>query len=569
MDNAIIRVENLWWKYNTGREWVLKGVDFSVAKGEIVGIVGPSGVGKTTLCLCLTGLIPREVRGIIKGRVLINGMDTSTTPLPEIIKKVGIVFQDPETQFVTMKVLDEVAFPLENFGFPRDEILKRAEEALRVTRMIEYSDKYPFELSGGQKQRIAIASMLARRPEILILDEPTSDLDPLGKQEIFSVLSELRRRYNVTLIIVEHDTEKLARFADRILLLYDGRIIEQGPPREFFKNVPFLIEKGVYPPQVTEVFHRLDSLNQEFLPTTLEEAFKILDNLSVRDSSLPSFPRKRKQSGDPIIVMEEVEYVYPNGTKALKGVNLKIREGEFVAIIGQNGSGKTTLIKHIVGLLKPTNGIVKVFGIDTRHINISRLAWKIGYVYQCPDHQLFCTSVYEECAYALRNAGMSEEEIRERVSRVLEIVGLSGLEDVPPYFLSKGQRQRLAVAAVLAMEPEVIVVDEPTTGQDFVQSKGIMNLLKKLNESGRTIIVVTHNMRLVAEYAERVIVLKEGRVIADGDVREVMGDFELLRSTFLNPPQVTVLARKLVPVTVLTVEEMCRILMGDICVGEK
>lgn len=185
MDNMIIRVENLWWKYSTGREWVLKGVDFSVAKGEIVGIVGPSGVGKTTLCLCLTGLIPREVKGTIKGRVLIDGMDTSTTPLPEIIKKVDIVFQDPETQFVTMKVLDEVAFPLENFGFPRDEILKRVGEALKVTRMIEYSDKYPFELSGGQKQRIAIASMLARRPEILILDEPTSDLDPLGKQEIF------------------------------------------------------------------------------------------------------------------------------------------------------------------------------------------------------------------------------------------------------------------------------------------------------------------------------------------------------------------------------------------------
>lgn len=239
------------------------------------------------------------------------------------------------------------------------------------------------------------------------------------------------------MIIVEHDTEKLARFADRILLLYDGRIVKQGPPREFFKNVPFLVEKGVYPPQVTEVFHRLDCLNQEFLPTTLEEAFKILNNISVEDSLLPSFPRKKKQSEDPIIVMEEVEYVYPDGTKALKGVNLKIRKGEFIAIIGQNGSGKTTLIKHIVGLLKPTNGTVKVFGIDTRHINISRLAWKIGYVYQCPDHQLFCTSVYEECAYALRNAGMPEEEIRERVSRVLEIVGLSELADAPPYFLSK------------------------------------------------------------------------------------------------------------------------------------
>ena len=236
MDEPIIRVENLWWKYSTSKDWVLKGVDFSVAKGEIVGVVGPSGAGKTTLCLCLAGLIPKEIRGSMKGRVLIDGMDTSSTSLTDIVEKVGIVFQDPETQFVTMKVLDEVAFPLENFGFSKTEMLKRIDEALKVTRMTQYKEKYPFELSGGQKQRVAIASMLARRPEILILDEPTSDLDPLGKQEIFSVLSELREKYGVTLIIVEHDTEKLARYADRILLLYDGKIVKQEPSRKFFKD---------------------------------------------------------------------------------------------------------------------------------------------------------------------------------------------------------------------------------------------------------------------------------------------------------------------------------------------
>jgi len=570
MDEPIIRVENLWWRYSTSKDWVLKGVDFSVAKGEIVGVVGPSGAGKTTLCLCLAGLIPKEIRGSMKGRVLIDGMDTSSTSLTDIVEKVGIVFQDPETQFVTMKVLDEVAFPLENFGFSKTEMLKRIDEALKVTRMTQYKEKYPFELSGGQKQRVAIASMLARRPEILILDEPTSDLDPLGKQEIFSVLSELREKYGVTLIIVEHDTEKLARYADRILLLYDGKIVKQEPSRKFFKDVSFLIEKGVYPPQVTEVFYKLDSLVKlDTLPITLEEAYRILGRISVKKYALPSLSRRlEKNTSKPLIIMENVEYVYPDGTKALKGISLEVRKGEFVAVIGQNGSGKTTLIKHIVGLLKPTKGIVKVFGVDTRNVDISELAWKIGYVYQSPDHQLFCTSVYEECAYALRNAGMPEKEIRKRVEKVLKIVGLAGLEDVPPYFLSKGQRQRLAVAAVLAMEPEVMLVDEPTTGQDFAQSKGIMELLKELNRSGRTIIVVTHNMRLVAEYAKRVIVLKDGRVIADGGVREVMGNFEILKSTFIDPPQVTVLARKFTKETVLTVEEMCKILTGGVHVDE-
>jgi energy-coupling factor transport system ATP-binding protein len=486
--DEVIRVRDLWWRYELGQDWALKGIDLTVRRGEFLVIVGPSGAGKSTLCLTLCGMIPHFSRGYYKGEVMIIGRETRKMKLSEITRKVGIVFQDPDTQFVTMSVEDEIAFPLENHGVPRQEMIERVKRTMEITRIIELKDKYPHELSGGQKQRVAIASILALEPEIIILDEPTSDLDPVGKSEVFSMLAELKRAGR-TIILVEHNTEEAAKYADRVVLLRDGKIIMEGPPRKVFEEVESIKSAGVYPPQVTELAYTLSTRYgvRGELPITLEECLEWLRELNARivtPNRLERSPTGVK--GESIISLKDVSYSYPDGTAALRDVTLEFARGEFTAIIGQNGSGKTTLVKHIVGLLRPTVGEVRIFGKKTSEMSIKEIATKVGYVYQNPDHQLFCQTVYEECAYGLRNLGLSEPEIRRRVSEILGRVGLQGLEKVDTFLLGKGQRQRLAIASTLVMNPEVIIVDEPTTGQDMSQSTSIMELLASLHREGRT-----------------------------------------------------------------------------------
>jgi len=566
--DEVIRIRDLWWRYELGKDWALKGISLTVRRGEFLVVVGPSGAGKSTLCLTLCGMIPHFSRGYYKGEVLINGQDIRKMKLSDITKKVGIVFQDPDTQFVTMSVEDEVAFPLEKHGVPRQEMIKRVRRTMEMTRIFELRDKYPHELSGGQKQRVAIASILALEPEILVLDEPTSDLDPVGKTEVFSTLADLKRAGR-TIILVEHNTEEAAKYADRVILLKDGRVVSEGSPREVFKDVVNIKSIGVYPPQVTELAYLLLSRHglDGRLPTTLDECIEWLREMNARvTTTMKNKPRYVKTNEEAIISFKSVSYRYPDGTLALNNVDIEFAKGEFAAIIGQNGSGKTTLVKHIVGLLKPTNGVVRIFGKKTSETSIKELATKVGYVYQNPDHQLFCQTVYEECAYGLRNLGLDEDEIRKRVKEILGRVGLEGMEDIDTFLLGKGQRQRLAIASTLVMNPEVIIVDEPTTGQDMAQSSSIMELLEALNREGRTIIIVTHNMRLVAEYAERVVVMHAGKVILDGDVRTVFSQPEKLRTALITPPQITQLGHLLASESFspLTVEEAAEsIRLGD------
>jgi energy-coupling factor transport system ATP-binding protein len=561
-----IEVKDFSWKYTLSRDWVLKGINLTVRKGEFLGIVGPSGSGKTTLCLSLTGLIPNLTRGTINGSIHINGLDTQKSPLHELIRKVGVVFQDPESQFVTMSVEDEIAFPLENFGYPVNDMANRISKAMELTRLTGLREKYPHELSGGQKQRVAIASFLALRPEILILDEPTSDLDPVGKSEVFSVLADLKKNENITLVVVEHNTEEMCKYADRIVLLNSGTIDRVGEPEEFFSEVDELKAAGVYPPQITELAYGLKKLNPSRpLPITLEqvEFFRKIRipeiAMGVGDGS-----EHGPQQSERVVVIENLKHTYPDGTQALRGIDLALNRGEYVALIGQNASGKTTLVKHLVGLLKPTEGNVEVFDVNTRQTSVAELANRVGFVYQNPDHQLFCQTTFEECAYGLVNQGMKEDEVHTRVSQVLKTVGLEGFEDTETFLLGKGQRTRLAVAATLVMEPELIIVDEPTTGQDMKQAESVMGLLDQLNREGRTILIITHNMRLVAEHTKRAVVMLNGKIVTDGPVREVFSQTKLLHEAYLTPPQITTLAEILYPrgPRFLTVEELQATLLG-------
>ena len=560
-----IVVEDFWWQYFGSDQWVLKGIDFELDEGEVLGIVGPTGAGKSTLCMALNGLIPLRVKGTMRGRVIIDGMDTRGTPLKEIVSKVGLVSQDPDTQLVTMSVWDEVAFTLENFCCSPSEFNRRIREVLRMVRLEGLERKHPFELSAGQKQRLAIASMLVAKPEILVLDEPTSNLDPVGRREIFELLHKLKKE-GYTMIIVEHETDELVRLADKLLILYDGEVVAFDDAKRLFRDIELLKRYGVAPPQVSELLYYIkknnynnNSISGENLPLTLEDGIKVLrrsfgDRIDLEDS-LIDLDHRINDSGPPVVEIRNVHFKYPDGTYALRGIDLTIYDGEFIAIVGKNGSGKTTLAKIISGLLSPTIGEVRIFGRNISEISRKEIVTLVGYSFQNPDHQLFSETVRDELAFGPKNLGLPEDEVNRRV---LEVAGKLGLEkylDEHPFFLSKGIRLRVAVGSILTMKPRIVIVDEPTTGQDWRESEELMQLLQKLNAEGKTIIFLTHHMKYVAEYAKRVIVMDNGRVILDAPTREAFTYIDKLRLAYAEPPPISILTYELFGVPALTVEE--------------
>ena len=473
-----------------------------------------------------------------------------------------MVFQDPETQLFCATVRSEVAFGPENLALPREEIAERVRWALEATRLSGYEDREPTRLSGGEKQQVALAAALAMRPKILVMDEPTSELDPVGTRRILSLIREMNERYGITFLIVEHKEEAVL-MSDRVVLMKEGRVVCQGRPEEVFSDEEVVSESRVRPPEVAKLFYELKrrGVYSGRIPLTVEEAEEILrEMLSGARGEAPPLREARRPETEPVVVVDRVTYRYRNGPVALRGVSLEVRDGEFVAVIGSNGAGKTTLVKHFNGLLKPTEGRVLVDGVDTRDVAVSELATRVGYVFQNPDHQFFCFTVEEEVAFGPRNLGLSEEEVRQRVDEALKIVGLDAMRERHPMTLSRGQRQRLAVASVLAMHPRVIVLDEPTTGQDEVAIHQIMTLVDRLRRAGKTIVMVTHDMSLVAEYAERTVVMRRGEVLMDGPTREVFSRPELLAESNIEPPPMARLASRLadlgIPGGIMTVREM-------------
>jgi len=551
---GLIHVANLAWRYEGAEAAALRGVSFDVERGEFVAVMGRTGAGKSTLCRCLNALIPRHSRGTMEGRVEVAGLDTVGADFYAITARVGMVFQDPETQFIMMTVEDEIALGLENRGLEPGAIRRAVARALAAVGLSEaYLSKPPTELSGGQKQRVAIAAMLALEPDILVLDEPTSDLDPAGKAEVFAILARLKEERAATVVLVSHDSEQVARYADRVLVLDQGQIALAGPTDEVLGRVQELARLGIAAPQVTQ----LGCLLGWSCPTSdPAEALRRLQGARLR----PGGQQAACADGEPVVKVQGLEHVYPDGTLALRGVDLELRRGEYVGIIGSNGSGKTTLAKHLNGLLRPTRGRVWVAGVEAARVRPSELARRVGYCFQNPDHQLFCQTVEEELAFGPRHLGLNEEEVQARVERVLETVGLAPWRNEHPFFLGKGQRQRLAVGAALTIEPEIIIVDEPTTGQDHAMCEEIMALLDRLNQAGHTVVIITHDMQLVAEHCRRVVVMAEGRIVADGHPAQVFADPQVAAQAHIEPPQVTRLSLALDPSQppALSVPELAR-----------
>ncbi|HEX8258894.1 MAG TPA: energy-coupling factor transporter ATPase [Rubrobacteraceae bacterium] len=557
----MVRVNGLGYRYRGQSNAALRDVDLEVGEGEFLVVMGASGAGKSTLCASLNGLIPNFLRGRMEGEVRIRNHSTREGKVGEFAREVGLVFQDFEAQLFSTNVELEVAFGPENFQVEHEEMVRRVRDVLQRVRLDGFEGRQPATLSGGQKQRLAIASVLAMEPRILCLDEPTTDLDPEGKLGVFEIAEELRSRDDVTLIVVEHETEETLN-ADRIVILQDGAVIRDRSAREVLSDVQFLEETGIMPLGVARFFHELGSGEQ--LPLTPEEGIEEFRwrNWRVRperhEELIAADEAREEDYGETLIEVEGLTHRYPNHVVALEAVDLEVRQGEFLAILGQNGSGKTTLVKHFNGLLKPTEGEVRVGGVETVKQGIRRLGERVGYVFQNPDHQIFSDTVFDEVAFGPKIREMEEDEIGERVSEALAAVGMEGRGDEDPFSLTKGERQRVAVASVLAVQPEILILDEPTTGLDYAEQKRMMGLVRDLNEAGSTIIIVTHTMWVVAEYAHRVAVVRDGRVTLYGTVREVFAREDELREAALRPSHIVSFSNAL-GFPALSVEELRRI----------
>ena len=560
METAI-EIRNLAFTYKDQTQGkALDGLNLDINRGELLMILGPSGAGKTTLANCLNGIIPSMVRGKYEGTVTLNGKEAAKQAVSHMARDIGLVFQDFENQLFSTNVRLEIAFSPENFSIPREEMDSIIDEMLKLTGLEGFDKREPFTLSGGQKQRLAIGSVLAGRPNVLCMDEPTTDLDPIGKIEVFNLAGKLKESGGITLIIIEHETGE-ALYADRVLLMKNGKIYKLGPAREVLRDVPSFNECGVMPLQVPAFFSSYKGQKPGVFPLTPQEGLETFKQFNIvirqdRHEGLCRLEAERERSyGDVLIDVKDLSYTYPNGTAALLGTSLQIRQGEFLAIVGHNGSGKTTLVKHFNGLLAPTAGNVVVCGKDTRSHSIFELGRDVGFVFQNPDHQIFSECIYDEVVFSPRLRGVPESELKERVSEALHAVDLDGYEQEDPFTLSKGIRQRIAVASVLSARPRIIILDEPTTGLDYSEQRKMMGLVKQLNETGHTVIIITHTMWVIAEYAHRMAVMNGGKLIMYGPTRELFSDDAELRRHSLRAPHIVELSNSLGK-TVLSVDEM-------------
>lgn len=532
----MIRLRDVCFTYRDAAAPALRGVSLSVARGELVVVMGATGAGKTTLAKCLNRIVPAFQQGTLQGEIEIAGRVLRDEGVAELAETVGLVSQDFEAQLFGTTVRDEVAFAMEQRGVSRAVMIERLTDALQQVGLAGFEERDPATLSGGEKQRLAIAAVLALRPDVLVFDEPTTDLDPLGKIQIFEVLAGLREK-GATIVLIEHEIAAAQR-ADRLVLLDGGRVVADGQPATLLPQVERLEACGVRPPDFESLTHavgrpqHVDSLDQAqafFAPLVRSDHFA---------------PRAGQAAGEELLTVRNVTHRYDGGHTALADVSVTIRAGELVALIGQNGSGKTTLARHMNGLLRPTQGEVRLRGEDLRTLPLNRVAADVGYVFQNPDHQIFSATVEEEIAFGPRNFGYTAEEIALQTAAALDAVGLVGLEQEDPFLFGKGQRQRLAVASLLALRPRVLILDEPTTGLDYREQRRMMELLRQLHRQGMTIVAITHSPWVVAEYAERGILMQGGRVRFDGPLRALFEQPELLTECHFRIPDVTQLGRR-------------------------
>jgi len=493
MDNTLpLLVEDLSFRYRDRQELAIADISLRLDPGEILLVA------------------PRSYKGERGGEILLSGQDTTSMSLARISQFVGTVLQDPERQILGTKVINEVAFGLENKGIQRAEILARAESAMHRLRIIHLRDRETFNLSGGEKQKVALAGVLAMEPRVLMLDEPLASLDPASAQEALSMIRNLADE-GMAVLIIEHRVEDvLSIHPDRMIFMQDGRIRYDGPTAEMDQAVD---QKQVKLPARIVMQRAAAEPPQPFIEPKLK-------------------PSKIHQ--DPLVRFDDVGFGYEGGPEVLHAISMEIHAGDIVAVLGPNGAGKTTLVKQAIGLLKPTSGSVSVGGRDSSEMSVAQVATSLGYVFQSPSHMLFAPSVREELRFGPKNLGYSDDVIEEEVQKAIDTMNLSGMEDDSPLALSFGQQKRVSIAAVLSMRSKILVMDEPTAGQDYRNYMDFMDTILQLPYF-EAILFITHDLDLAVVYANRVLLMSEGTLIADGPPQEVLVDYERLQQCRVKP----------------------------------
>jgi energy-coupling factor transport system ATP-binding protein len=509
-------IDHLNFRYNSRTELALKDISLSVAAGQVLLIAGASGCGKTTLARCINGLIPRSYKGDLSGEIRISGNDIKQLSLARISQLVGTVLQDPERQILGTKVANEVAFGLENLGLDREEIKFRIQESLARLKIPHLIDRETFNLSGGEKQKVALAGVLAMHPSLLLLDEPLASLDPASAQDALQIIRQLADE-GMTVLMVEHRVEDVLRISpENAIFMMDGEMKYYGPTRGLDQTVDYhevklpaamIMERAAKDPAP----ERLTALRQ-----------------SAR------YTRPVESQPEELVRFEDVKFWYDPEREILHDVNLSIHKGDVIAVLGPNGAGKTTLVKHAIGLLKPKSGKVVVEGKSTHDLSVAQIARTMGYVFQSPSHMLFAPTVREELAFGPTNLKYSPEEIEQNTRQAIQIVHMEGMEEYPPLALSFGQQKRISIASVLAMTSKILVMDEPTAGQDYKNYMDFMDSILQM-PSFEAVLFITHDIDMAVIYANRVLMVNDGTIVCDGKPAEVLQDAERLKHNRLVP----------------------------------
>jgi len=516
-----IVIDNLSFRYRDRQGAAIHNLSFTANPGEVLLIAGASGCGKTTLIRCINGLIPRSYKGAMSGKILVFGEEVKDWKLSQISQKIGTVLQDPERQILGTKVVNEVAFGLENLGMPREEIFSRVDEALNFLKIPHLRNRETFNLSGGEKQKVALAGVLAMRPSIVLLDEPLASLDPASAQDTLDAVRLLADQ-GLSILMVEHRVEDVLRIhPERVMFMSEGEIRYLGDVTGLSKVVNY---REVKLPAEDIV----ERAKQDPAPVEI----KVLPGVT------------SSQAGQEALVrFENVAFGYESEVEILHGINLQINRGDVIAVLGPNGAGKTTFVKHAIGLLKPKSGKVFVGGRDTNEASVAEIASMLGYVFQSPSHMLFAPTVREELAFGPTNMKHTKEQIELEVKESLKTVNLSDKENDPPLALSFGQQKRVSIAAILAMRSRILVMDEPTAGQDYQNYMNFMDSILQM-PGFEAIMFITHDVDLAAIYANRVLIISGGTLIADGKPQDVLRDFDRLKANRIIPTSLLALNLK-------------------------
>lgn len=546
-DQVMIRFKDFSFQYHSQAEPTLHNINLEIHKNEKVLVIGPSGSGKSTLAHCINGLIPHAFKGEITGTLEINGKNTAGMGIFERSLMVGTVLQDSDTQFVGLSVAEDIAFALENDCVPQEEMRRRVQEVGKIVNIEEILSSEPSEISGGQKQRTTLAGVMVNNAEILLFDEPLANLDPATGKTAIEIIDDVHRSQGKTTVIIEHRLEDvLHRHVDRVILMKDGHIIADMDPHTLCAS-SLLVENGIREPLY------ISALKRAGIQVTAGMEPGYIDTIRLPDNCVEQYQSWNESrvasaavaSQEDVLSVQDVSFSYLGKKDNISHVSFSIQKGEMIALIGRNGAGKSTMSKLICGIVRPDQGTISCDGTDLADLSIKEIADHVGFVMQGPNQMISQSMIYDEIALGLRYRKLPEEEIRPRVEKVMKICGLAPFIDWPISALSFGQKKRVTIASILVLEPRILILDEPTAGQDYQHYTEIMDFLESINRTGITVIMVTHDMHLMQEYTTRAVVINNGKVLASGRPSDILTNRELIAQANLKETSLFTLCERL------------------------